>query len=253
MNDQGKTLKCRLGKHRCAAILRGGRACHGQHPARDCKLDRRQWKPERVLGVLCHEDCSLSEWCELCSCWHCVVCGPRDGCEATQLSTPSIVPATGASETPPAREPNALPQVAPRTATAWLKQFKVELLAKAKNREEEQKQSSASIEAPRIHLDPNQHVRHAWGPRTPSGQLPVGSKFMGFQACLPPTEKGTVWCPKDSQGSYVRQTARILPSGEVTPWFVPSMDAQVCEASADQATSAESGATCEASTSGEPT
>ena len=84
VNDQGKTMKCRLGKHQCAAVLRGGRACHGQQPARDCKLDKRHWKPERVLGVLCHEDCSLSEWCELCSRWHCVACGPGDGCEATE-------------------------------------------------------------------------------------------------------------------------------------------------------------------------
>ena len=36
VSDQGKTIRCRLGKHQCAALFKGGRTCHGQHPAKEC-------------------------------------------------------------------------------------------------------------------------------------------------------------------------------------------------------------------------
>ena len=38
--------KCKLGLHRCAALCRGGRSCHGTHPGKDC-LNKKLWKPDK--------------------------------------------------------------------------------------------------------------------------------------------------------------------------------------------------------------
>ena len=46
VNEQGKTMGCRLGMHQCAAMFRGGRTCHGQHSGRDCRDLKRHWKPD---------------------------------------------------------------------------------------------------------------------------------------------------------------------------------------------------------------
>ena len=56
-------------------------------------------------------------------------------------------------------------------------------------------QSSSSSAAPRILLDPNR--RDPGGPITPSGPVPIGAKFTGLEADLPPTEEGTVWGSTD--------------------------------------------------------
>ena len=44
-DDRGRLMGCRLGKHLCAAVFRGDRACHGNHPGKDCINTKRHWKP----------------------------------------------------------------------------------------------------------------------------------------------------------------------------------------------------------------
>ena len=39
---------CQLGLHRCAAVFRGGRTCHGNHPGIECRNTKRHAVPEEV-------------------------------------------------------------------------------------------------------------------------------------------------------------------------------------------------------------
>ena len=39
---------CQLGLHRCAAVFRGGRTCHGNHPGIGCRNTKRHAVPEGV-------------------------------------------------------------------------------------------------------------------------------------------------------------------------------------------------------------
>ena len=72
-------------------------------------------------------------------------------------------------------------------------------------------QSSSSSAAPRILLDPNR--RDPRGPITPSGPVPIGAKFTGLEADLPPAKEGAVWGATDDQGSYVVQ-AKVAKSDQ---------------------------------------
>ena len=47
----GKPASCALGLHRCAATFRGGRICHGTHPALTCNFKKRHWKPGADAAV----------------------------------------------------------------------------------------------------------------------------------------------------------------------------------------------------------
>ena len=45
--EQGKTRMCKLGHHRCAALLKTGSTCHMKHPAKDCRM-KRHYDPNTV-------------------------------------------------------------------------------------------------------------------------------------------------------------------------------------------------------------
>ena len=47
-DEKGRICGCRLGQHRCAAAIKGGRTCHGTHAGKDCRI-KRHWTPS-------HED-----------------------------------------------------------------------------------------------------------------------------------------------------------------------------------------------------